>query len=314
MKNSVKHYLPVVGLLAAILTVAVGITALTGQVEQGGDRPMVMTTTYPLYLAAKNITAGTDTAVATLSGVSAGCLHDYQLSPADRLALQRADCVLMNGAGAEVFLEGLALPVTPVDTSAGLALLCAEEHHHDHDHDHGEEGYNEHLWMSPTLYRAQVAAAAEALCAAHPEQAAVYGRNAASYEAKIEALEQRLAAVADSLGGTPCVIFHSSLSYFAQAAGLTVEATLTVGEESGVSAGDLSLVQQLAAASPDLLLLYDSQYPLRYAAVDKLVPAAQVLALDTAVTGENRPTDWIQAMEHNIALLERRLSDKGGQG
>jgi zinc transport system substrate-binding protein len=137
-------------MLAAILLLSVGLTVLTGGFSFGSeqaDGKTVLATTYPIYVAAQRI-LGKDTSVALtrLDGAASGCLHDYQLSPSDRRAVQEADLILMNGAGAETFLHGIVDEAKCVDTSAGLNLLCSA---HDHDHGgeehHHEEEYNEHL-------------------------------------------------------------------------------------------------------------------------------------------------------------------------
>ncbi len=307
MKTLFRHYAPVVGLLAALLAVAVLLCCVAAPAADG-DGQVVVTTTYPLYLAAKNLTAGTDITVTTLSGASAGCLHDYQLSPADRLALERADAVLVNGLGAEPFLEGLDLPTR--DMSATVAhLLCATGHHHDHDgHYHDEAAYNEHVWTSPTRYAAQVAAVTEALADMTADSAMVLG-NANVYQKAVAQVIADLQAVKAALAGTPCVVFHPSLAYLADEVGLDVKLTLTVGEDSGLSAADLAAVEDLVAQNPATLLLYDSQYTARYPAVDKLVPAARVLTLHSGTTGPGRDTDWLDTMRDNVKLLETLTED-----
>jgi ABC-type Zn uptake system ZnuABC Zn-binding protein ZnuA len=245
--------------------------------------------------------------VETLAGAAAGCLHDYQLSPADRITVERADVVLLNGAGAEPFLEDVVPADRAVDTSAGLELLCSDHgHDHGHDHDHGEHtAYNEHLWTSPRRYGAQIRAVPEALCRLNPDAAASYRRNGEAYRQQVLDMGARLRAAAGKLPSGRCVIFHDSLAYLADDLGLEVALALTVGEDSGVSAGDLSAVQRLVQQDPGLLLLYDDQYTVRYNGVDRLVPTRQVVAMDTAVTGTGQLTDWLDAMEHNLALLER---------
>ena len=86
---------------------------------------------------------------------------------------------------------------------------------------------------------------------------------------------------------------------------MDVKLTLSAEGESGLSAADLAQVEQLAKQYPDLVLLYDTQYPIRYAAIDGLVPAAQVIALETAVVGQGSPSDWLDAMERNIEKLQK---------
>lgn len=304
MKQTVKHYAPVAGLLAGIVAVSALLTVFTGSVGRQDSRPRVMTTVAPLYSAVLAVVGDTHgVQVSRLSGSTGGCLHDYQLSPADRLALQQADLLLLNGGGAEPFLTDLlpSLTATAVDTSAGLPLLCAAHDHHDHDHHHHEEeSYNEHLWTSPTLYAAQVERVTEALCALDPANAAAYTANGEAYEAAVRAMGERLRQAVASLPTTTCITFHSSLEYLAQDMGLTAAATLQVGEESGISAADLSAAQAVLAAQPQALLLYDGQYPIRYTALE-----GHTLVLDTAVTGKGTATDWLDAMEHNLKQLER---------
>lgn len=308
MKNALRHYAPVAGLLAGIGAAAVLLTYLAGGGAAVKARPTVVTTVYPLYVAACTVAGDSDgVQVEGLTGTPSGCLHDYQLSPTDRIVLGEANLVLLNGAGSEAFLDGLPLTAKTVDTSLGVELVCA---HHTHTHPDGgeeqhEEAPNEHVWTSPRRYGQQVEAVITAFCELDPAREDIYRRNGDEYLQKIRLTEQRLLDCAVSLQGKRCVLFHESLAYLAQDLGLMTEAVLTAGEEGGVSAAELAMVQRLAQTHPDLLLLYDSQYPLRYAAVDELVPAAQVLALETGVTGQSGAADWLQAMEKNAALLER---------
>lgn len=307
-----KTYGRVAWLMAGIVLLSAVVTAFTGTVGLPRRGRAVVTTTYPVYVAVRNILGDTDgVTVENLTGAAAGCLHDYQLSPANRITLEGASLVLLNGGGAESFLDDTlaALPDLPtVDTSAGVALL---ESCHDHDHPHGSEptdghthAANEHLWVSPTRYAAQVAAATTALCSLDPEHAAAYTANGDAYRQKVLAVGARLRAATDKLPSKTCIIFHDSLAYLADELGLTVAASLHVGEESGVSAADLAAAQQAAAQDPNILLLYDSQYTVRYSAIDALVPAAHVLTVDTAVVGHGRANDWLDAMAHNAQILE----------
>lgn len=307
-----KTYGRVAWLMAGIVLLSAIITAFTGTVVLPRRGKTVVTTTYPVYVAVRNILGDTDAvAVENLTGAATGCLHDYQMSPANRITLEGASLVLLNGGGAESFLDDAlaALPGLPtVDTSAGVALL---ESCHDHEHPHGDEptdghahAANEHLWVSPTRYAAQVAAATKALCALDPDNAAVYTANGESYCQRVLAVGERLHTAADKLPSKTCIIFHDSLAYLADELGLTVAASLHVGEESGVSAADLAAAQRAAATDPNILLLYDSQYTARYPAIDSLVPSAQVLTVDTAVVGRGRASDWLDAMAHNAQLLE----------
>lgn len=300
MKSTIRHYGPVALLLAVILAVSSCLSLLTG--KEGENRAHVLVTTYPLYVAAQNVLGDTDgVELSMLAAVGAGCLHDYQLTPADRLALERADKVIINGAGAEPFLEGLVDESRLVDTSAGMDLLCAETDHHHEGEEHHHEEYNEHVWVSPARYYLQVLAVLSAFEEVDPTHYDTYLENATAYVDRMEEVGDRFPF---SLG-RPCVLFHDSLAYLAEYVGLDVKLTLSAEGESGLSAADLAKVEALAKEYPDLVLLYDTQYPIRYTAIDDLVPAGNVLALETAVVGEGKPSDWLDAMERNLEKLQK---------
>ena len=308
MKQTIRYYAPVALVLAACLLLSAGLTLLVSTDRTVDDRPRAVTTVYPLYVAAKAVMGDTDGVVlGRLTGSADGCLHDYQLSPADRIALQQADLLLLNGAGAERFLDDLLpeLSARVVDTGAEVELLCATDDHHNHgeEHDH-DHAYNEHIWTSPTRYAQQVAAVTEALCTLDPANRAVYTANGEAYRQQVLAMGDSLRQAVAALPSATCITFHDSLLYLAEDIGLHPAVTLQVGTDAGLSAGELSAAGQAVAADPAALLLYDSQYTLRYAAVDGLVPAGQVMAMDTAVTGDGTAADWLEAMGRNLALLQ----------
>lgn len=307
-KNTAKRYGAVALLLAGITAAGALLTLFTGTVQRAEKEKTVLTTTWPLYAAVKNLTAGVDgVRVENLTGASTGCLHDYQLSPANRISLEGADLVVLNGAGAESFLTDVLPELTAavVDTSEGISLLTSdghahEGHDHDHDHDHTD---NEHIWVSPARYALQVTAVERALSALDGAHAAAYQENAAVYRAKIRAVEERLTAAANRLGERSCVLFHDSLAYLVEDLGFRATVTLSAGEEGGVSAGALAEAERAVAADPTALIFYDSQYTARYGSVERLVDARQVLVVDTGVNGAGAD-GWLTAMEKTAALLE----------
>ena len=133
------------------------ILGLTASCCGGGEVGIrtVVTTFYPMYIAALNVTAGVDgVRVVNLAAPSTGCLHDYQLTPRDWAVLSKADVILAHGAGMDSFLGDVSArwPKTKVvDLSARLDLLV----------DSGIT--NAHVWVSPRRHSMQVQAMAEGL-------------------------------------------------------------------------------------------------------------------------------------------------------
>lgn len=312
MTRSQKLYGKTALLLAGVAAAALLITLVTGVDRRPAEKTRIVASFYPVYIAALNLADGIEgVEVESLTGPTTGCLHDYQLSPDNRIALSSASVLAVNGAGAESFLADL-LEETPdlpvIDTSEGIPLLeSGMEHDHGggaHDSHDGHDSHNEHIWTSPALYHKQVENLRDGLAAADPAHAEQYRENAAHYLKEIDAVGERLRRAAASLPYQDCIIFHDSLAYMAQDWGLTVAASLPIGEESAVAASDLAAAEEKAAEAGRVLLLYDAQYPQEYAFVGQAAEESRTITLDTAVTGESVKSAWLDAMETNCGRLE----------
>lgn len=294
-------------LMAGILLICVLLTALTGvQVPQAAEGLRVTASFYPVYVAAMNVIGEVPgVSLQCLAQPQTGCLHDYQLTPSDRQLLEQTDVLLLNGAGAEEFLEATLaeLPaVTVVDTAAGLTLLPAgEEHPHEEGHGH-EELYNEHTWISPVCYAAQVNALAEGLAQADPAHAQIYRDNARRYGEQIAAVADELTQAVRVGGYGECLLFSESLAYLARDLGLQALYTLSIGESSQLSAAELAAAEQ-AIRDKKVLLLYDAQYDQLYTYLREFPAECRVLSIDTAVRGDLTADAWLRAMQQTAAAL-----------
>lgn len=302
-----RVYAQVALLMAGIVALSAVITLLTGTAQRGKEKTRIVASFYPVYVAALNLTQGIgDVELISLTGPQTGCLHDFQLSPDNMITLAEADVLVINGAGAEAFLDDARsrFPELPVvDTSAGISLL---ESGHAHEHEDGEiheELVNEHIWTSPSRYYRQVENLRDGLCEADPAHAAQYRDNAAQYLAEIGEIRAAFADTAASLPFDGCILFHESLRYFADDLGLTPLASLPIGEDAGVSAADLAAAQQAAAAAGQVWLLYDSQYDLAYEYLADSAADGRILQLDMGVVGDESPDAWLNAMRENLRKL-----------
>lgn len=70
------------------------------------DKIKIVTSFYPIYIETLNVTKGIDgVVVENMTKPQTGCLHDYQMTPADMKKLENADVFIANGAGMESFLQ-----------------------------------------------------------------------------------------------------------------------------------------------------------------------------------------------------------------
>jgi zinc transport system substrate-binding protein len=134
-------------------------------------------------------------------------------------AYQAADLILVNGAGYASWVDRATLPASRiVDTSAAFAgqYIPLEG---TATHSHGPEGAHEHggwaftTWLDPTLAIEQARAVLEAFVKLRPEQTAAFRRGFAELVSDLSALDQRLAAAAETIGDEPLLFSHPVYQY-----------------------------------------------------------------------------------------------------
>lgn len=296
-------------LLMVIVLISAGLTALSGvhRSPETKEDLSVVVSFYPLYTAALNVVGECQgVSVTCLTQPTAGCLHDYQLSPSERAVLGNADVLVLNGGGMESFLESAlaSLPeLTLVDTSASLSLLTCEEHEDEHDHGH-DHSVNAHVWIDPARYALQVQTICNELSKADPEHAAAYAQNTAVYLQQIVAIEEELHTV--SLPFTHALLFHESMAYAAQTLQLPTLGTIPLGEDEAASAADLAVIAD-ALRGNSVLFLYDDQYTNLYEDLTRYADRSAIIRWNTAVRPIEGIADkdaWLVAMRQNMEAVK----------
>ncbi len=244
----------------------------------------VTATFYPLYLALINIAKDVPgVEAACMAPPQAGCLHEYQMTTADRRLLADSDLIIRNGAGLEAFLMILMPELEPrlVDASAGIALLLDE---------HGEE--NPHVWVSVSGMIDQVKNILEGLERADPAHADLYRQNAQDYIGELEALKAELTEMLAPISGRPIVTFHAAFAYWAAEFSVRVAATIESehgGAPSGKELAELADVIQMEGVRA---LFAEPQYTDAAVNILSKETGVPVYTLDPIVSGEANPADY----------------------
>lgn len=263
----------------------------------------VAATTLPVYEFTCRITQGTDITVTRLVTESVSCLHDYSLNVKQVKALEKAELVVISGAGLEAFMDDLLQDRTLIDASAGIEISeCTHGHDHEQDHGHHHE-QDSHIWLSPANARVMARNIRTGLCAQYPEYAELFDSNLNSLVADIDALERYAHDQLDDLTTRDLITFHDGFGYFADAFHLHI--LESVEEESGseASAQELKLL---------ISLVREHRLPAIFTECNGSVSAAQVISretdaklyhLDMAMSGES----WFDAMYHNIDTIKEAM-------
>ena len=260
----------------------------------------VVTSFYPVWLMALNLTEGIDGIdVVNLAEPATGCLHDYTLQNSDMVALSKADVLLINGAGMESFLPVItgAYPDLPVvDASRGILLLESD--------DDGE--VNSHIWLDPRRAAGMAANLAEGLAQALPAYSRQISDNLAAYRERLLNVDQRIREELMQYDDLPeVVIFHEAFPYFADACGLPVLLAVDKEPDEDLSTAQLAGILEMIRQSASVPLIIKSKEPDSTVGILVSETGAPLCELDPVTTGPDQPPlDYYETvMTQNLQTL-----------
>lgn len=292
--------------------------------DEADDMLTVVTSFYPMYIAALNIVDGVEgVRLENLSEPQTGCLHDFQLTPEDMKLLSTADVFVINGGGIESFMSDVAKAYPKLDVVEAcedVALLSDAEsdsdHDHDHDadaesdsdhdHDHGDE--NAHAWMSVPRYRTMVQTIASRLAEKDAKHADEYCANAKAYDAKLAVLEEKINSLKSLTNGQNIIIFHEAYAYVADDFSMNACYLLDLDEERSVSAGEIK--QVIGAIKDDgvSVILAEELYGKSMGDTVSRETDVHVIYIDPLNRGEYDKDSYLYGMEHNIELIKEAFT------
>ncbi|MCK9271307.1 MAG: membrane protein insertion efficiency factor YidD, partial [Bacteroidales bacterium] len=147
--------------------------------------------------------------------------HVYDPAPRQMAGIAKADIYFYNGALS--FEKNLLGEITAnfpalktIALSKGITLLDGSEHHHHGDgHIHGHEGTDPHIWLSPKNVKLMAKTIYETLAAFYPEDSARFRGNFERFLSETEKTDRAIAEELQAMPDRSFMIFHPSLTYFA---------------------------------------------------------------------------------------------------
>ena len=272
--------------------------------DRGTQKLKLLTSFYPIYIIALNITDGVDGVVVdSLASQDVGCLHDFQLQSSDMKNIESADVFIINGAGMESFLDKVIseLPdLKMIDSSRGIELI-------ENDGDDEEGEYNAHLWVSISNYIQQVKNISEGIIAADPENAEKYKSNTQEYISKLEKLRNEMHESLDELSIRDIITFHEAFPYFAKEFNLNIAGVINREPNTEPDAKELAETIDLVKRTGIKALFVEPQYSKTTADTIANETNAKVYMLDPAVSGDMDKDAYIRIMEKNKEVLVEAL-------
>ncbi len=303
-RNSLKKFsVMLTSILLLFAMVAFSGCSASKKKASEGDEYTIVTSFYPIYVLTKNVVGDIPgVRVINMTEPQTGCLHDYQLVPADLKTLETADAFVINGAGMEDFMDKVIKQqpdLKIIEGAKGMELLVDEN---------GED--NPHVWVSISGAITEVRNIAEGLASSDTKNAKAYRENAEGYVKLLEAQRDKMHQQLDAFKNKKVVTFHEAFPYFAKEFGLDVVAVVEREPGTEPSAGELAELIDNIKATNVKVLFAEPQYSKKAAESIAKETGATVYMLDPVVTGEkNAPADsYIKTMEKNLEVLVEAFS------
>ena len=303
-------------LLLCILSTILVINSTSCTKKSGADKLKLVTSFYPIYIMALNITDGVDKVeLVNMTEQNTGCLHDFQFRTDDMKNIERSDALIINGAGMESFMDKV-LQETPnkriIDSSVGISTIEEDEH----DHVHGEEDshvhdelVNPHIWVSVSNYIEKVKNISNSIISLDPDNKAKYQNNTDKYIGELTRLKDKMHDDISNISKKDIITLHESFDYFADEFDLNIAAVINHEPNSEPSSKEIKdTIEIINEAGNNIPLFVEPQYPSTSAEIISKETGAKVYLLDSAVTGEISKDAYIKAMEKNLAVLKEALA------
>ena len=279
MKKYIKY-----AILIALAIIIVLVVTLANRnkttTEQDNGKFKIVTSFYPMYVIALNITDGANNIELTnMADMNTGCIHDYTLLASDMKKIEKADVLIQNGLGLENFISKI------LNNQKDLAIIDASENISDFIQE--ESGINPHIWTSITNYIKQVENISKGLMEKNPE-------NAEIYEVELNYLK-----------GKAAVCLNESFEYLGKELELNLKSIHTSHEESALSAKELKDVIDWMKENKATMIIVDRNDDLKNAQTLAEQTGAKIYKLDSALTGSSSKDAYVSSIKENMEVLKR---------
>jgi len=301
-----------------LIAIALLLVACTDNEPAGVDsisspgKPVVIASNYPLYFFTREIAGeAIEVGFPTIEGDPAM----WAPSGEDAGNLQKADLLILNGAGYESWLAFTTLPDGLIlDTTAEVqALLLPIENETVHQHgpagEHSHQGTAFTTWLDPRLAIEQARTIMQGLSRLVPEQSGLFESNFKALKQRLTQLDQSLEQAFAEMGEKPLMFSHPVYQYLQHRYGIKGRSThwepdIEPGTREWIDFGNL------LRQHPARLMIWE-EAPLDSVREKLLGMGVEVLVFrPTGNTPESG--DYFTVMERNLFELTSLLGEDGG--
>ena len=297
MKKHIKYIVAVIVVILIIVLLVILNIKRNTQKEQESNITKIVTSFYPMYIIAENLTDGaSNVELENMADVNVGCLHDYTLMTEDIKKVENADIFISNGLGMESFINKLIEAnsnMKIIDSSKSITNVIKSE-----------EETNPHIWTSIDNYILQVQTISDSLKEYNAENSEVYEKNAEKYVEELTELKNKYKEELAFLEGRKAVCLNEAFEYMGEELGLELLTVQTDHEESTMSAEMLKNIINTVKEENIEIIIIDKNDNKANAETIANETGAKIYKLNSGLTGNLEKDAYIKQMEENIEILK----------
>lgn len=236
--------------------------------------------------------------------------HDYEPSPADVIALEDADLVILHGLELDTWVDPLveaAMTDAPVIVAtSGIETISSN----DDEFDQGDP----HVWFDPMRVKAMTANIEQGLASVDPDGTGGYQQRLVAYDALLDTLDQEIAARIALVPADRRVLVtnHDALAYYAERYGLSILGTVIPGMDSRTepSAKEIAkLIEQIKSAGVQVIFAENTVDPVlaQSLANDAGIRVAPELYTDSLGSPDSGAGTYIGLMQTDTRIIVENL-------
>ena len=226
-----------------------------------------------------------------------GCLHDYTLSTLDMKKIENANIFIQNGLGLEEFMNKV------IETNQDLKIINSSVEVTNTIKNN--ENINPHIWTSLENYIKQVETISKELCNYNSENSTVYTSNCEKYIAALNELKNNYDIQLSNLNMQKVICLDEALVYLADSVNMEVTYIETNHEESTLSADTMKNIIEKMKKENIKLIFIGEENNLNNAQTLANETGAQIVKLNSALSGENSKNSYLDAMTKNLEILKK---------
>ncbi len=282
------------------------------------DKIRIVATTSTIASLAQEITGG----LADIHYVASAKrdVHFAAPNPKDVLKVKKADVFIHGGLDLEVWrqplLDAAGNPAflgnqeRAIDVSRGIRLLEVPETLSRAEGDIHVFG-NPHYWLDPHNAKIMADNIAEKLSQIFPQHQDRFRENLGQFHNRLDEKLRSWKARMAPFQNTTVIVYHKSWPYFADRYGLTIIGEIEPKPGIPPSAKHIGMLLKMIPQERVQLIITES---FRDSSVTKKISketGIPVVTLAQAVGENERSSDYLTMMEHNIWLVEEALTRQG---